>query len=296
MAPGAVRQRAARRQAPAGVMARALLLLVHAQMLTRALVPALANSAALRATTRRHSGSANAGEQQDDLEVLRSRFVASMVPPAGSSGARLAAQAAHDVQATLTATGSWPDINYTTVGDEGRSWWSTGEHLQRTVVLATAAHEDPKYVAAAAKALHFWLQHDFTNSNWWWQWIGTPRAVAKALLLLPAPVSATMLSLAMPIVNRSNYHHPGNPNEATNLVWMAGTRALVGSLVGDSVRVSDAYQHIESTVVIDAFDEGLQQDGSYHQHGPQLYSGWGYGAIWTAQMLFFGSIFSVQHI
>ena len=34
----------------------------------------------------------------------------------------------------------------------------------------------------------------------------------------------------------------------------------------------------------------MHQDGSYHQHGPQLYSGWGYGAIWTGQMLFFGEM------
>jgi chondroitin AC lyase len=226
----------------------------------------------------------------DDLGVLRRRFVASMLPSAGSSGARLVVQAATEVAGTLSSIGNWPDVNYTTDGTRGRSWWIVGTHLQRTIVLATAAHQVPALAAKAETALRFWLHQDFTNSNWWWQWIGTPRAVAKSLLLLPAAASADLLPLALPILDRSNYQHPGNPNEATNLVWMAGTRALVGSLTDNATEVSEAYRRIQSTVAINAFDEGLQQDGSYHQHGPQLYSGWGYGAIWTAQMLFFGSM------
>ena len=92
-----------------------------------------------------------------------------------------------------------------------------------------------------------------------WQWIGTPRAVAKSLLLLPPATASALLPLALPILNRSNYSHPGNPNEATNLVWMAGTRALVGSLTGDAAEITEAYRCIESTVVVNAFGEGLQQ-------------------------------------
>ena len=157
---------------------------------------------------------------------------------------------------------------------------------------------------------------------------------AKALLLLPDPAAAGLLPLAAPILGRSNYSHPGNPNEATNLVWMAGTRALVGSLTGNATEISEAFVRIESTGEVNAFGEGLQRDGSYWQHGAQLYSGWGhikpqfvnqngakhrygcvlgekhvhirsslshiglttfhlfsrYGAIWTGQMLFFGSM------
>lgn len=242
------------------------------------------------------SGSDDNHDDDDaqQLDLLRQRFVDSMLPPAGSPDAGLVMQAAREVAKSLTSAGSWVDVNYTTVGSEGRSWWNAGTHLQRTIVLATAAAHagGAEFAAPAWRALHFWVSHDFTNSNWWWQWIGTPRAVAKALLLLPvgAPSTTALLPLALPILNRSNYQHPGNPNEATNLVWMAGTRALVGSLVGDAAEVVIAYRHIESTVAINAFGEGLQQDGSYHQHGPQLYSGWGYGAIWTAQMLFFGSM------
>eukprot|EP00665_Eupelagonemidae_sp_cell47_P009387 gene9386-8786_t len=31
--------------------------------------------------------------------------------------------------------------------------------------------------------------------------------------------------------------------------------------------------------------DGIQADGSFHQHGPQLYSGWGYGAIFSTNVL-----------
>lgn len=142
----------------------------------------------------------------------------------------------------------------------------------------------------AANQVQAWCRADFQNSNWWWSWIGTPRAVAKALLLLPAAAAVELLPGCDSIMIRSNFSHPGNPNEATNLVWMAGTRALVGSLTGNASEITEAFGRLESTAAIDAFGEGLQPDGSYWQHGPQLYSGWGYGAIWTGQMLFFGNM------
>jgi hypothetical protein len=47
--------------------------------------------------------------------------------------------------------------------------------------------------------------------------------------------------------------HPGNPNEATNLVWMAGTRALVGTLTNNLTKITEAYRRIESTTAINAF-------------------------------------------
>ena len=78
-------------------------------------------------------------------------------------------------------------MNYTTVGTEGRSWWETGTHLQRTIILATASRlpdAEPVRVMLAAKAalaLRCWCENDFQNSNWWWSWIGTPRAVASVL-------------------------------------------------------------------------------------------------------------------
>ena len=31
--------------------------------------------------------------------------------------------------------------------------------------------------------------------------------------------------------------------------------------------------------------DGVQADASFHQHGSQLYSGWGYGAMFTTTLL-----------
>ena len=227
-----------------------------------------------------------------DTLVLRARLVGAMVPPQGSADASQLQQAAAELSGSLGANGRWPDVNYNTVGAKGRSWWETGTHLQRAIILATAARYErsPALASKAELALQCWCANDFQNSNWWWSWIGTPRAVAKVLLLLPDSVAADMLPLALPILNRSNYSHPGNPNEATNLVWMSGTRVLVGCLTGNATEVTEAYREMSSTTELDTFGEGLQSDGSYWQHGPQLYSGWGYGAIWTGQMLFFGSM------
>ena len=58
-------------------------------------------------------------------------------------------------------------------------------------------------------------------------------------------------------------------------MWMSTARVMYGALTNDSSMVAEASEKIVSTVQVDAFGEGLQEDGSWHQHGPQLYSGWG---------------------
>ena len=104
-----------------------------------------------------------------DTQVLHARFVRSMLPLPSSAGAARVMQAAAIISHSAGPDGRFADVNYTTVGVEGRSWWATGTHLQRAIVLATAAHlpQGSAFAAAAEKVLRYWLVHDFSNSNWW---------------------------------------------------------------------------------------------------------------------------------
>ena len=111
----------------------------------------------------------------DAMNALRRRMVDAMTDT-GEQTLRVA-DAAIRVAASLEATGRWADINYTTVGTVGRSWWTCGEHLQRMLLLATAAHSSggaaPAVLNASIAATQLWLQEDFQDSNWWWNDFGS---------------------------------------------------------------------------------------------------------------------------
>ena len=60
---------------------------------------------------------------------------------------------------------------------------SSAVHLQRALLVGIASHVCPPIhedtAAAAVLAARYWVAHDFVQGNWWWNWIGTPRAVVK---------------------------------------------------------------------------------------------------------------------
>lgn len=136
--------------------------------------------------------------------------------------------------------------------------------------------------AAADRALWWWIVADPQN-QWWWMQIGVPRIICKYLLLLP---NTTMFSAAMPLLNRAPMSWAASMT-GCNKVWGATVNVLRGLLEGNLTRVEGAFAIAWSavTVATDASSDGLQLDGSFHQHGPQLYSGWGYGAIFTTNVL-----------
>jgi len=71
------------------------------------------------------------------------------------------------------ANGSWPDIDYN--DPDGRSWWKAGEHLRRSILVATAYqsskskfYNKPDASTSASAAVLFWNKVQPAQSNWWW--------------------------------------------------------------------------------------------------------------------------------
>jgi len=236
------------------------------------------------------------------LSQLRSRVVDLLLPQPPDDGCNIShrvTSAAIRYSVSLQPSSNWSDVNYVTEGSEGRSWWDTGVHLQRVLLLGVAANlnltnatTEPLVSHALVRSLGFWLQNDFVQSNWWWNIIGTPQAIGKAMLLLGAVNNTAFeafLPLAWPIVNRANFSHG---ETGTNLAWVSNGQLLLGLMECNMSRAAHAFSVAATTAGINYLGQGIQQDSSFHMHGPQLYSGWGYGAIWTTLMLSF-SAFSV---
>lgn len=256
-----------------------------------------------------------------DIDTLRQRFVSAMLPQSTTYNKKemekICIAARKYTLSIDQKSGRWSDINYnTTVTNNERSWWNTSIHLQRMLILATRARilqEDNnnntsecadnfrlKSLSASLKATEHWVEMNYTNTNWWWNQFGTPHALMKTLLLLgcsstrknPPLYSICTDKRAKLIAHAKSQHQTG-----TNLVWtsmMKIFQQLVwdcsSNNIKDCVVLQESFALIWSTATVqNQSSDGLMMDGSWHQHGFKnrriLYSGWGYGSIWSQQIL-----------
>ncbi|MDT8389748.1 MAG: polysaccharide lyase 8 family protein [Lentisphaeria bacterium] len=203
-----------------------------------------------------------AGAAGNDIGVLKTRYADYLLE------ARTDVDAVAKHMRTLQGDGAWADIDYT---DQTRGAWRTARHLSRIEDMAriyrdsdSAYRGNADVKAAILKALGYWLEHDFTNPNWWSNDIGVPQSILNILILMDGEVPAAMVQRAMnSSLKRSKIGMTGQ-----NKVWLAGNVFLRSLLTGDEKQMKKARDTIFSEVRVTT-KEGIQPDWSFHQHGPQ---------------------------
>ena len=199
--------------------------------------------------------------------AIRARIAAELfhaTPPSPASIRRtLAAQ---------RADGSWPDVPY---DRRDRSIWPPQKHLTRLTSLAIAyrepsgpLHGDPALKAAIIRGLEFWLKRDPQSDNWWHNVIAAPQELGRLLVLMRDDLPQADFALACDRVRRSKTDRM----TGANLTWTAGNLFTLGAVTDDLALLRDELALITGTIKITT-DEGVQPDGSFHQHGPQLNAG-----------------------
>ncbi len=173
--------------------------------------------------------------------------------------------------------GTWSDLD---LAEARPSNWAGREFLLRVETLAADGRTD-----AALNALDWWVRHDLLNSNWWHNQIGTPRLVGGTLVLLGDHASPELLADCRPILGRSGdfllsadgFTRTPCVWTGANLLWMSINRLISAALFGETEALADAVSAAMREVFVGSSgQEGMQVDGSFHQHGPLLYNG-GYG-------------------
>lgn len=229
------------------------------------LVPACAGEAFVRAA----EGPDEAGRIEQDLDTLRGRVLGPLLDGVDAERALRLAE-------SLGPEGRWPQVDYRHRGPAG---WKTYRHLANLWEMARAyrsPHSELRGNEQLRKAvfagLDCWLEHDFQNPNWWWNQIGVPRSLSRTLLVLDEELSDAQRAKAVEILSRARLGMTGQ-----NLVWVADICIMRGLLEGDAELVAAALRRIADEIRVIPDHEGVQADGSFHQHGPCLYSH-GYGA------------------
>ena len=181
------------------------------------------------------------------------------------------------------AGGFWRDIDY---ADRTRGRWQPSLHLTRMYALAklyadpaSAWHGDGRIGGLLHKGLAYWYAKKPSSLNWWHGEIGVPKKLAAILLMIRGELSGPELEQGLRIIERSRFGRTGQ-----NKVWLAGNNLMRGLLTDDEALVAEARDQIAEEIVV-TDGEGIQDDWSFHQHGPQIQFG-NYGLAYAEGLSF----------
>jgi chondroitin AC lyase len=174
---------------------------------------------------------------------------------------------------TQSADGSWPDVDYANTNSAN---WLPAAHASRLVRMASAYrtqgntyYQSDALAQAFSKGLDYWIAAKLVSSNWWYNDIGVPLSLGPALLLMQPKLAAAQLTAAAALL-------PVAPKATgENLVWYSFGAIHRALLESNTDHLVAAVEAIKGTLVLTT-SEGIQVDGTFYQHGNQIYNG-GYG-------------------
>lgn len=176
------------------------------------------------------------------------------------------------------------DIDYSNM-DRGR--WQPTLHVTRLQSLAKL-YSDPQSTwykdKALGEMLHSGIAWWFANMpkcpNWWHNDIGVPKKMTTILLMIYDELSAEEIEGGVRVLERSAFGRTGQ-----NKSWLAGNQLMKGLLLDDEALVVKARDVIAEEICITDSEEGIRDDWSFHQHGPQMQFG-NYGLAYLENLTF----------
>lgn len=197
-----------------------------------------------------------------------------------------------DVKSLLVkqkADGSWPDIDY---NDKERSSWAPKLHAIRLQVLSkvyksssSKYYHSPVVSKAIHKAMLYWFNTKPVCPNWWYNDIGIPTYMGPAFLLIKDELTNPEKEQLAIVMDRKVNNATGQ-----NKVWDAGKAIMYALLINDRQLLASARDSIISEIYVTT-QEGLQNDYSFHQHGPQMQFG-NYGLSYISTMAYWARVFA----
>lgn len=186
------------------------------------------------------------------------------------------------------ADGSWSDINY---ADTKRSGWEPKLHAERILELAklyyaegTDYHRSEIVSRVIHSALAYWFSTEPKCRNWWYNQIGLPKTLGAAFVLLEEQLSAEEKQAAIKVMENAKFGMTGQ-----NKVWLAGN-VLIRALLQNDGQLAKAARDTIASEICTGRKEGIKDDWSFHQHGPQQQFG-NYGLAYISGMSFFSRLF-----
>ncbi len=153
-----------------------------------------------------------------------------------------------------------------------RSNWKPREHLKRLITVATAFENvNSKYYKSDEIAeiivggLNFWSSNSFYSDNWWHQEIGIPQSIGPTLIICESIIPDSTMVKSLEVMDKSKIYMTGQ-----NKIWLSGNVFMRELVRGNDSLMIVATNIIKSVMVPSKpYQDGIQPDYSFHQHGPQ---------------------------
>ncbi|CAF1172952.1 unnamed protein product [Adineta steineri] len=231
-----------------------------------------------------------AAQTNDDLSIVRENVRKIMLWPSPDQLSSVITQAMANLSTLNFDTCQWPDLNYTTRGPEN---WDPVLHMFRIATMTSALTapggliNNTKLSLGIHCALKVWIEQDWQNPNWWWNYIQDP-LIATGIMLMLGVERMTKYEIDA-IVNmsyRANWWIKDWGGGA-NLVWELQIQLYRGLATSNYSAVEQGFELMWQTVQIQNLSTmGIQSDWSYHFHGSQLLPA-AYGDAWATNILHF---------
>lgn len=152
---------------------------------------------------------------------------------------------------TLEPNGTWPEINYDDVSNEG---FQHSRHSANLVFLAKAYnakssefYESKSALTAIELALKHWVENDYICENWWHNQVGTPNNLVQVMLLVGDKLPGNLIKRAQPIIERAHINAPG-ARPGGDRIKIAGIQAKHLLFTGDEQTFEKVIDVIENEI------------------------------------------------
>ncbi|PQV49461.1 chondroitin AC lyase [Jejuia pallidilutea] len=195
----------------------------------------------------------------------------------------------------MNADFSFTDIDYNM---HRKSNWKPRTHLKRLIILARAFEDkNSKYYKLNTLAkqivggLNYWTSNNFYSDNWWHSEIGIPQSLGPTLIICQSIIPDSTITKALKIMDKSKIYRTGQ-----NKIWLSGNVFMRELIRGNQNKIITAANTIKSVVITSKpYEEGIQPDYSFHQHGPQPQFG-NYGLHFAEDIIKWLFIFNTTEI
>ncbi len=163
-----------------------------------------------------------------------------------------------DIDYAARDLGSWPPtFHVTRMYSLAKLYVSGGNRWSRSEQLGRLLHS----------ALAWWTENMPVCPNWWHNEIGVPKKMGAFLLMMRDELSEEEIAGGLKVMEKSEFGRTGQ-----NKIWQAGNNLMRGLLTDDIELVRKALGYIGEEIFVTR-EEGVQEDWSFHQHGPQIQFG-----------------------
>ena len=179
------------------------------------------------------------------------------------------------------------DVNY---NSNRTASWETETHLTNLKNLISAYGEekiknDPEARETVIALLDLWLTKDYTCTvNWYPNEIATPRNLASIGIMLKPYLTDAQIEKMDEIIGRGTLRGSSKVDTYTgaNLLDTMSNTVMHALFIGDpDLALAGVARIADEVRIAKSGEEGMQEDGSYFQHGNLLCAAGSYGSVFV---------------